>query len=310
MRRMRSLQLDVFTSEPFHGNQLAVFFDADQITPDEMQAVAREMNFSECVFVLSATDPAAHTRLRIFTPKVELPFAGHPVIGATFALAATGRISPDTTSPILLETGVGLMPIELLFADARLSFAWMRQPIPAFEPWSGDRAALAASLGIAASDLSADLPIEFGSAGVPFLFIPLASADALDRARSSPDLPAALAPADPRTGAYLFTPPSVSGASQVNARMFAQEFGVIEDPATGSAAGPCGAYLVRHQLVSLEDERAYISITQGEAMGRPSRLRVTIERREDAITEVRVGGEAVVVARGEFLLPDQLTDAD
>ena len=160
MRRMRSLQLDVFTSEPFHGNQLAVFFDADQITPEEMQAVAREMNFSECVFVLSATDPAAHTRLRIFTPKVELPFAGHPVIGATFALAATGRISPDTTSPILLETGVGLMPIELLFADARLSFAWMRQPIPAFEPWSGDRAALAASLGIAASDLNADLPIE------------------------------------------------------------------------------------------------------------------------------------------------------
>lgn len=186
----------------------------------------------------------------------------------------------------------------------------MRQPIPAFEPWSGDRETLAASLSLTASDLSADLPIEHGSAGVPFVFIPLASADALDRARSGPDLPAALHPADPRTGAYLFTPPSISGASQINARMFAKEFGVIEDPATGSAAGPCGAYLVRHQLVPLEDERAYINITQGEAMGRPSRLRVTIEQRADAITEVRVGGEAVVVARGEFLLPNQPTEAD
>ncbi len=305
MRRMRSLQLDVFTSEPFQGNQLAVFFDAEHVTPEEMQDIAREMNFSECVFVLPATESSAFARLRIFTPKLELPFAGHPVIGATFALAAAGRISPDTTSPMLLETGVGLLPIELLFADARLSFAWMGQPVPTFEPWSGDREALARSLGLTTSDLSDALPIELGSAGVPFLYIPLTSADALDRARSGPGIAAALHPADPKTGAYLFTPPSIAGASQVNARMFVQEFGITEDAATGSAAGPCGVYLVRHQLAPLEDTHARITITQGVQMGRPSRLHVTVEQSGDgAIGKVRVGGEAVVVARGEFLLPD------
>lgn len=311
MRRMRSLQLDVFTSEPFHGNQLAVFFDAEHVTPEEMQAIAREMNFSECAFVLPATESSAFARLRIFTPKLELPFAGHPVIGATFALAAAGRISPDTTSPMLLETGVGPLPIELLFADARLSFAWMGQPTPTFEPWNGDREALARSLGLAASDLSADLPIELGSAGVPFLYIPLASADALDRARSGPEIAAALRPADPKTGAYLFTPPGVPGELPVSARMFVQEFGITEDAATGSAAGPFGVYLVRHGMIQPEDGMARATILQGESMGRPSRLYVTVEQKSDgAVSKVRVGGEAVVVARGEFLLPDLPVSAD
>ncbi|HEY7974869.1 MAG TPA: PhzF family phenazine biosynthesis protein [Ktedonobacterales bacterium] len=305
MRRIRFTQLDVFTSEPFSGNQLAVFFDAAHLAAGEMQAIAREMNFSESVFILAAADPLATARLRIFTPGVELPFAGHPVIGATFALAAAGRITPDSTSPITLETGVGPLAIELLFADARLSFAWMSQPTPTFEPWSGDRAALASSFGLAESDLRADLPIERGSAGVPFIYIPLASQRALDQAQPGPGMGAALHDAMPITGAYLFVPPGQDNQQPVAARMFAHEVGIVEDAATGSAAGPFGAYLVRHGLAPLDDGLARVTVAQGVQMGRASRLFVTVEQRDGAVSQVRVGGESVVVAHGDFLLPDQ-----
>ena len=307
MRRVRYTQLDVFTSVPFGGNQLAVFFDAAQFTPAEMQQVAREMNFSESVFVLAPSDPAALARLRIFTPKAELPFAGHPVIGATFALAASGRITAELNSPVTLEVGVGPLAIELLYAEARLAFAWMRQPLPTFEPWQGDRAALAQSLNLSEADLRAELPIERGSAGVPFIYIPLASDAALDQAQPGPGLGATLGGEGSQTGAYLFTPPSVHGAhgaQQVAARMFAQGMGIVEDPATGSAAGPLGAYLVRHDLVAMEDNLARVSVAQGVRMGRPSQLIVTVEQHDGEITQVRVGGESVVVAQGEFLLPE------
>lgn len=308
MRRIRYLQLDVFTSEPFGGNQLAVFLDATQLTPDEMRAIAHEMNFSESVFTLPASDPKALARLRIFTPQVELPFAGHPVIGATFALAAAGRISAASVTPITLEVGIGPLAIELLFAEARLSFAWMSQPAPSFQPWSGDRAALASSLGLAEGDIRADLPIERGSAGVPFIFIPIASEQALNDARPGPGLGDALHDAESHTGAYLFVAPSVGATSPVSARMFAQGMGIVEDAATGSAAGPLGVYLTRHGLAQLSDGHARIAITQGARMGRPSRLVVTVAQRSDAGVQVRVGGEAVLVAQGEFLLPDPPTE--
>ena len=304
MRRLRFLQLDVFTERLFGGNQLAVFFDASQVTAEEMQAIAREMNFSESVFTLPGADPRSVARLRIFTPQVELPFAGHPVIGATFALAAAGYINASTESPTTLEVGVGPLAIDLLFAEGRLSFAWMRQPIPIFQPWSGDRAALAASVGLAADDLRADLPIERGSAGVPFVFIPVASEQALDRAQPEPELGAALHDAESHTGAYLFVAPNAPVVQPVSARMFAQGMGIVEDAATGSAAGPLGAYLARHRLAPVDDGQTRVTIAQGVQMGRPSRLVVSVEQRDEAITQVRVGGEAVVVAEGEFLLPD------
>lgn len=304
MRRLRFLQLDVFTDTLFGGNQLAVFLDASRVTAEEMQAIAREMKFSESVFTLAGADPRSLARLRIFTPQIELPFAGHPIIGATFALAAAGHITPDTDSPVTLEVGVGPLAIELLFADGRLSFAWMQQPIPVFQLWAGDRAALAASLGLSVDDLRADLPIERGSAGVPFVLIPIASEQALDRAQPGPGLGAALHDAESHTGAYLFVPPEADTTQAVSARMFAQGMGIVEDAATGSAAGPLGAYLTRHGLTPVEDGQARVTIAQGVRMGRPSRLSVTVERSGNAITQVRVGGESVVVAQGEFLLPD------
>lgn len=307
MRHIRFLQLDVFTSAPFGGNQLAVFFDATNITSEEMQAIAREMNFSESVFVIPATDPQALARLRIFTPQIELPFAGHPVIGTTFALAEAGYIRPSSASPVTLEVGIGPLAIELLFADGRLSFAWMQQPTPVFQAWNGDRAALAAALSLTHADLRADAPIERASSGVPFILIPIASEQALDRAQPSGTLAAALNDSERHTGAYLFTPPSESGDQPVSARMFAPGMGIVEDAATGAAAGPLGAYLFRHGLARVTEGEARITIAQGVRMGRPSRLEVAIAQEDGAISRVRVGGESVVVAQGEFLLPDALT---
>lgn len=304
MRQIRYMQLDVFTDAPFGGNQLAVFFDASRLTPDEMQAIAREMNFSESVFTLSPADPQALARLRIFTPQVELPFAGHPVIGTTFALAAAGRITPSDNSPITLEVGIGPLAIELLFADSHLSFAWMRQPLPTFEPWIGDRAALAVSLNLSEGDLRADLPIERGSAGVPFVYVPITSAEALDRAALRPGLGDALNTDHAHKSVYLFVPPATDASQPVSARMFAEGSGITEDAATGSAAGPFGAYLTRHGLAPLDDGNARITVAQGVRMGRPSRIVVAVEQRDGAVSSVRVGGEAVVVAQGEFLLPD------
>ena len=334
MRRLSYLQLDVFTETPFTGNQLAVFLDAEGLTDDEMQALAKEMNFSESTFVLPASDPQALARVRIFTPNVELPFAGHPTVGTTFALAACGRIQPERDgSPIILELGVGPIPIDLLYEGdgsvQTLSFAWMRQPIPSFSPWPGDPARLAAALGLAADDLATDLPIERGSAGVAFVYVPLRSAAALARTRPNADLAAALGDASPQVGAFIFTldaaveTPSgdagVGDATAVDApfmlaargRMFAPFLDLREDPATGSAAGPLGAYLVRQGRASAAasvDGEARVRLTQGAEMGRPSRLDVAVamtggDQGAASISGVRVGGAAVVVAEGVMLLP-------
>src|SRR5579875_84289 len=272
MRRYAFIQLDVFTETPFQGNQLAVFPQAEGLSDAEMQAIANEMNYSESTFVLPPADPAALARVRIFTPATELPFAGHPVIGTVFALAHVGRVQPERDgSPVIFELGVGPLSIDLLYEGAddlasddrldvgqTLSFAWMRQPLPTFSAWEGDRTQLADALGLAADDPADDLPIERGSAGVPFVYIPLRSRAALARVRPGADLYRALglsAPTD-QTGAFLFTLAD-DNASEANApvaestftvygRMFAPFLGLREDPATGSAAGPLGAYLVRH----------------------------------------------------------------
>lgn len=303
MRRLRYTQLDVFAGKPFSGNQLAVFFDTTNLTSEEMQRIAREMNFSESVFTLPARDAKALARLRIFTPQVELPFAGHPVIGATFALAAIGRITSESESPMTLELGVGPLEMDLLFEGTRLSFAWMRQQTPTFTEWKGDRAALAESVGLTESDLRADLPIETGSAGTPHTLIPVVDATKLDVAKPGVNLGDALNTSEP-CGAYFFVPPTKEAPNNIYSRMFAPHMGIVEDAATGSAAGPLGAYLVRHSLAQREDDSARIVIAQGVKMGRPSRIVVNVERRDGEPGQVRVGGEAVVVANGEFLLPD------
>jgi trans-2,3-dihydro-3-hydroxyanthranilate isomerase len=305
-RTYRFIQLDVFSDRAFGGNQLAVLPHADDLTDVEMQAIAREMNYAESTFVVAATDPAAMCRVRIFTPAFELPFAGHPTVGTAVALAHEGRVpapaSGDSTR-ILLQLGVGTLPVDVRATPGAVPFAWMHQPVPTFEPWRGDVTLLAAALGLGAEDLDVPgLPIERGSAGTPFSFVPVRSLAAIGRAQARPDLLPLLAASD-TGGAYLFSPETQAPDALAHARLFAPAVGVTEDAATGSAAGPLSAYLFRHGRFQLgTDGVAHGWIEQGIEMGRPSRLEVEVEGQPDAVRAVRVGGHAVVVAEGELLL--------
>jgi trans-2,3-dihydro-3-hydroxyanthranilate isomerase len=296
MTEIRYLHLDVFTERRFEGNQLAVFPEPHGLTPADMQAITREMNFSECTFILPP-ERGGDVRMRIFTPGEELPMAGHPTIGSTFALAIEGTIAPER-SDFVFELGVGPTPVSLHWRDLKLHFAWMTQPLPLFGEELADRGALAAALGIDLGDLT-DSPAQVVSCGVPFLFV-LASgrgvvdAVAIDRKAllrcyreaGLDELPV-----------FVFSLEAAPEGETVYSRMLAPGLGVAEDPATGAASGPLGCYLLHHGLVTAEQAQTMISL-QGVAMGRPSRIYISIDSRDEMITRVRIGGTAVLVGRG------------
>jgi trans-2,3-dihydro-3-hydroxyanthranilate isomerase len=295
------LQYDVFTREPFTGNQLAVFLDGRGLQPDLMQAIAKEMNFSESTFIVPQEQPGTDVGMRIFTPGVELPMAGHPTIGSTFALAHAGTIAPGTPR-FVFGLGVGPTPVDLEWEGSRLRFAWMTQQLPEFGPVVDDRAAAAAALGLDVKDLAPDLPIQQVSCGLPFLLIPLRDKTTVDRAISDAGAMRRFAAATAVDhGVFLFAVSPAGAPETVYSRMFAPQFGLLEDAATGGASGPLGAYLVRYHLVSGTAARQIVGL-QGVAMGRPSRIHIAIEGTADAITGVKVGGEAILVAEGQLLI--------
>jgi trans-2,3-dihydro-3-hydroxyanthranilate isomerase len=295
------LHYDVFTGDPLLGNQLAVFTDARGMSAELMQRLAREMNYSESTFILPAERDDTDIRMRIFTPFIEMPAAGHPTIGSTFALAHTGTIAPGTHR-FVFGLNVGPTPVDLEWDGSRLAFAWMTQQQPVFGRPIAPRDDVAAALGLTIDDLAADLPVQEVSCGVPFLLVPLRDRETVDRARAD-------AAALQRLGVMSTSHPAVfifaalpPGAGEtVYSRMFAPDFGIIEDPATGIASGPVGCYLVQHRLVSGDAARRIVSL-QGVAMGRASRIHVAVSGAPGAITDVKVGGEAVLVGRGEILL--------
>jgi trans-2,3-dihydro-3-hydroxyanthranilate isomerase len=310
MPTLHYLHLDVFTDRLFGGNQLAVYLDPPADLPAEtMQAIAREMAFSETTFVFPGQ--AEHSwRVRIFTPGSELPMAGHPTIGTAFALAQTGRAAPGTPR-IVLEEGVGPVPVDLEWSDGRLGFAWMTQPAPRFGPLVEALAGFSKATNVAAADMRPHgWPVQLVSCGVPYLVIPVGSRAAVDRAM--PDVGAharAFASADlAEAAAYLFTMEGGPDGADVYSRMFAPEIGIMEDAATGSAAGPVGAYLVHHGIV--EPGRT-LRILQGVKMGRPSWIRaaaiiegpIPVLPGDIAIAGMRVGGEAVLAGEGALVLP-------
>jgi trans-2,3-dihydro-3-hydroxyanthranilate isomerase len=301
---MRYLHLDVFTDRPLEGNQLAVFPEPAGLDTALMQAVTREMNFSECTFVFPP-ERGGDSKMRIFTPGSELPMAGHPTIGTTFALAAEGVIARGRTDWVF-ELGVGPTPVSLEWNGDALSFAWMTQQLPKFGGVIGDRQALVAAIGLTQSDLPDGLQAEVVSCGVPFLFVPVATRRAIDAvsvdrkalARCCRDAGIEELPA------FFFTTdgqPEDGAAQTVYSRMLAPGFGITEDPATGAASGPLGCYLLHHQVVTPEAARNILSL-QGVAMLRPSRIHISIDSTDGTITRVRVGGRSVMVGRGELLL--------
>jgi trans-2,3-dihydro-3-hydroxyanthranilate isomerase len=305
MRTYRYLHLDVFTETPFEGNQLAVFPEPAGLSTDDMQRITREMAFSECTFVFPPETAGTHIRLRIFTPAEELPMAGHPTIGTTFALALDGTIEKGAPE-LVCGLGVGPTPVAIEWKGAAPDFAWMTQQTPTFGSRVTDRAALASALGVRDSDLAGSYPLEVVSCGVPFLFVPLATrkaVDAVDVSRAAYHACLANAGIDD-VPVFIFTldRANSSGEEAVYSRMLAPGFGISEDPATGGASGPLGCYLAAHALLTEDRLKHFVSL-QGMAMKRPSRLHVSIDRNGQAITRVRVGGRSVLVGRGELLVP-------
>jgi trans-2,3-dihydro-3-hydroxyanthranilate isomerase len=295
------LQYDVFTGDALAGNQLAVFPDGRGLSSGQMQSIAREMNFSETTFILPAEAPGTDVRMRIFTPGVELPMAGHPTIGSTFALAHLATIQPGQ-SRFVFGLGIGPTPVDLEWQGSRLRFAWMTQRHPVFDPIIEDRAIAAAALGLTVDDLSPSLPVQGVSCGVPYVLVPLRDRAAVDRAvMDGAGMRRLAAASGIDHGVFLFAILPDGSEAAVYSRMFAPGAGVAEDPATGSAGGPVGSYLVHHRVVAGAAAQTIVSL-QGVAMKRPSRIHIAIEGDADTITSVKVGGEAVLAARGELLV--------
>jgi trans-2,3-dihydro-3-hydroxyanthranilate isomerase len=280
MPTLRYVFVDVFTDRALAGNQLAVFTDGRGIDAETMQALAREIGFSETTFVLPAEEGGT-ARVRIFTPASELLFAGHPILGTAWVLSA-----PLQRATLELETGRGIVPVEIeRDASGAPAFGRMVQPVPTVESCT-DSDALFAALGISGSLL----PVERYDNGPRFTFVTLDSRE--DVAALRPDF-TALARLEVMASCI-----AGSGKSW-KMRMFAPSFGVSEDPATGSGAGSLACHVCRHGLVEWGTE---IEISQGEEIGRPSTLYARADGSDEAIERVEVGGRAVVVARGEFRL--------
>ncbi len=281
MATFRYVVCDVFTDRPLQGNQLAVFTDARELPEELLQPLAREINFAETVFVYTA-EGEAHARIRIFTPTIEIPFAGHPTLGTAFVLGA-----PLQLEEILLETQRGVVPVRLERDGARIVFGRMAQPLPSVQPYRAE-AELLAALGFERSEL----PVEVYDNGIEHVYVALDSEEAVAALRPDlgrlADLPAVL-------GINCFA----GSGRRWKTRMFAPAEGVPEDSATGSAAGPLAVHLARHGRIAFGDE---IEISQGQEIGRPSKLYARADGSAEELERVEVGGSAVVVARGEFRL--------
>jgi trans-2,3-dihydro-3-hydroxyanthranilate isomerase len=295
-------QADVFTSQPFGGNPVAVIPDADGLTDDQLQQIAREMNLSETVFVFPPTDPAAVARLRIFTPTQEIPFAGHPVLGTFFILAELGIISAkQPVTRVMQECNIGLFPVELHSEDGHVERVVMTQPKPEFlgpVEQIEDLYKIAGALGLSKHVIAdAKWPIEVVSTGLPVLIVPIRTLTAV---RSIKPDASAITDVCRRFGAngiMVFTTVTVEPSSSVHTRMFAPSIGILEDPATGSATGALGAYLVQNGVVDVAPTTEIIS-EQGYAIDRPSRIFVQVESDDDIIQSVKVGGQCVMVISG------------
>ena len=299
----RYLQYDVFTDKPLAGNQLAVFTETTGLTAEQMQAMTRETKFSECTFVQPAETAGTDVRLRIFGPNNEMQFAGHPVIGSTFALADDGVIAAGRKE-FTFGLGIGPTLVELEWAadgadstDKRLQFAWMTQQKPTYGPVFPTPALLAGALGLDPAALRPNTPPQEVSCGSAFMFVPLASRAAVDQAVIDTRASAAAFESAKltRRGLFIFTTESGPDGATVYSRMM----GANEDPATGSASGPLGCYLIKHGLVT-PDKAGSIVSSQGVKMGRPSRIHIKLDLQGTDVTRVRVGGTSVLVGEGRL----------
>ncbi len=306
------IQLDVFTETAFTGNPLAVYPEAEGLTDQQMQQIAREMNLSETVFVLPSEHEEALRRLRIFTPTSELPFAGHPIAGTWNCLAREGVVQPPESGNgwvhLKHEVGIGVLPIDIEFKNgepARVVMTQGKWEIKAeIDDWN-DQADIARGLGLSREDLDETLPIQACSTGNTMLMVPVRSLADLSRCRPNVALLEEVYArngflSSGATGCYAFTRETIEiGDARAHARFFVGQ-NIGEDPATGSAAGPLGGYLVYHDATRVEpvDGVFKFVIEQGDFINRPSRIGLEVKGAPGKVEEVRVGGSSVVVAKG------------
>ena len=305
------IQLDVFTDKAFCGNPLAVFPDAEGLTDEQMQQIAREMNLSETVFVLPSEKEGVLRRLRIFTPTSELPFAGHPIAGTWNCLAREGVVplpqNGNGWSHIQHEVGIGVLPVDIEFKDGEPVRVVMTQgkfEIRGEIDDGQEQADIARALGLAREDLDETLPIQAVSTGNTMLLVPVRSLADLGNCRVNQTLLDEIFARSEvfrgGTGCYAFSRETIEiGEARAHARFFVG-MNIGEDPATGSAAGPLGGYLVYHDATRVDpvDGVYKFVIEQGDFINRPSRLELEVKGAPGKVEEVRVGGPSVVVARG------------
>ncbi|HLG95606.1 MAG TPA: PhzF family phenazine biosynthesis protein [Bryobacteraceae bacterium] len=292
-RPYRYRVVDVFTEEPLFGNQLGVFLDSNGLDDDTMQKIAKELNVAETVFIMPASRPDCAARVRIFTPAREMPFAGHPTVGATYVLREIGFVSKDCER-FALEEKIGPVPVRIETGSSGRPLIWLTTPPIRIAP-GPDVNTCARALGLTPGDLLGRPP-EIVSAGNPGVFVALKNKEAVDRAALASD-GMQLLKRDESLFVFVFTPTREGAYS----RMFAPEHGVVEDSATGSATGPLAAYMIRHGLASSADGTRFIS-EQGTKMGRRSILHVLIHG-EHGSQGVEVGGYVTPVIEGVLTLP-------
>ena len=299
---------DVFTDRPFTGNPLLVVPDARGLTTAQMQAIAREINYSESTFVLPAKDETHAYWQRTFVPVKEIPYAGHPTVGTACVLAALGKVAAeagDGVVPVTIEVGFGPLNLELLKEGGRVARVVMEQGKPEWTaPVAGNdvKGKIAAALGVPFDTLHPDLPVQAVGTGNTFLMVPLVSVAAVSSALADTRMLNHVEKELGVLGLLFFAFDATPAGVRLRARMFAPGAGVPEDPATGSAAGPLGVYLALHGVLpgGVADGRGRFSIDQGVEMGRPSVLDVTVLLAGGRPTGVRVAGSAVLMMRGEI----------
>jgi trans-2,3-dihydro-3-hydroxyanthranilate isomerase len=285
--------IDVFTDTPYAGNQLAVFPNADDLTSDQMQLLANEINYSETTFILDNNDVDADYQIRIFTPKQEMPFAGHPTLGTAFSIVNVYNMPRNNANVLRLKTNVGVIPLEI-----KSDVIWMRQNKPEFFRQYTNKNEIADLVCMHPEDISDLLPVEEVSTGNKILIVPVTSLAAIKKAQGNANkldaffkLTGCLAP-------YVFTTETVDLKADVHTRFFAPHAGILEDPATGSAAGPLTAYLLKHNVFGNKFE---LVNEQGIEINRPSKIFMngSFENNE---YEVNIGGTCILIGKAEFTL--------
>ncbi len=287
--------LDVFTNTRFGGNQLAVFSDSGDLSTEMMQQIANELNLSESAFVQPATVAEADYRVRFFTPKIELPMAGHPTVGTAYALARQGLHTQPT---LRLQQNVGVINVEIE-NDADDLTIWMNQPLPEFGNIFEDTQILADILSIPASGIDTNYPAQVVSTGVPFLYIPIRDIATMNSLKVRLDLWEKYLKDYATPHIFTFSRETQHAGSTVHSRMFAPAMGIAEDPATGAASGPLGAYLKKYNLVG---QAEHIISEQGIMMGRPSFIQIDVSMANGEFSKIRIGGQSVLIGEGQLYI--------